>query len=546
MVQRGYRTQESLVRYWAGQAVELCRDIDDESLEEYAVPVRQALASLERDRRIIVLGGEKCGKSSLLAGVAGCPLIAKVPLTRHYVCWRYRSQDGDATCSRFIPDASLEGLELVDTRSCAEAEVAETVKLLLQGADVALAVVDGRNPEQSPIWEVLKSLPEKSVGACLLAVTFTDMLAAEAALQLKDSMRELCRARLGVALPLYFICPGSESGMEVFAARVQEAMDSPGGLRSTLRHVLEKSVDLVRKQGRVLNSRAAVARTDSGFLAGIEQEIDNFLSHQLVSLKQRADAYSAAATRSLPRLLQRFRRTFGWFLSPVTLLRLELMGAGTEKCFYRLFCEEVLRLQQESDRQFVLSCAGHWRSVRPRMKKTLECEIGEFTAEELEKELEQLRTRLGNELYEPFARLRLRRRLALLFNARAPWMQACIVFICLLLLMAGVLGVIGQDVLGMTCVGAALALWLGGSVAHLTARRRIRRSIVERGRELQTAMAETLNVSVERLVISRVAAYRRLYTAPRRKVAQHEAMLEPLQKRYSTINIQLSAIAPRL
>lgn len=534
------------MRYWAGQAVELCRDIDDESLEEYAQPVRQALETLERDRRVIVIGGEKCGKSSLLAGVAGCPLMARVPLTRHYVCWRYRSQDGDATCSRFLPESSLEGLELVDTRSCADAEVAETVKILLQGADVVLAVVDGRSPEQSPIWDILKTLPEKSVGACLLAVTFTDTLSAEVALQLKDSMRELCRNRLGTNLPQYFISPGSESGMDIFAERVQEALEAPGGLRSTLRHVLERSVDLVRKQGRVLNSRAAVARTDSGFLAGIEQEIDNFLSHQLVSLKQRADSYSAAATRTLPRLLQRFRRTFGWFLSPVTLLRLELMGTGTEKCFYRLLCEEVLRLQQESDRQFVLSCAGHWKSVRPRMKKTLECEIGEFPAEELESELEQLRTRLGRELYEPFARLRLRHHLSTLFNAQAAWMQVCIAFICLFLFIAGILGFIGQDTLGMSSVGVALVLWLGGSVAHLTARSRLRKGLVEKGEELQQAMAETLSTSVERLVISRVAAYRRLYTAPRRKVAQHEAMLEPLQKRYSTINIQLSAISPRL
>ena len=546
MLQRGYRTQESLVRYWAGQAVELCRDIDDEPLEEYAQPVRQALETLERDRRVIVIGGDKCGKSTLLAGVAGCPLMARVPLTRHYVCWRYRSQDGDATCSRFLPEPSLEGLELVDTRSCADTEVAETVKLLLQGADVVLAVVDGRSPEQSPIWDILKTLPEKSVGACLLAVTFTDTLSAEVALQLKDSMRELCRNRLGTNLPQYFISPGSESGMDIFAERVQEAMEAPGGLRSTLRHVLERSVDLVRKQGRVLNSRAAVARTDSGFLAGIEQEIDNFLSHQLVSLKQRADSYSAAATRTLPRLLQRFRRTFGWFLSPVTLLRLELMGTGTEKCFYRLLCEEVLRLQQESDRQFVLSCAGHWKSVRPRMKKTLECEIGEFPAEALESELEQLRTRLGRELYEPFARLRLRHHLSALFNAQAAWMQVCIAFICLFLFIAGVLGFIGQDTLGMASVGVAFVLWLGGSIAHLTARNRLRKGLVEKGEELQLSMAETLSSSVERLVISRVAAYRRLYTAPRRKVAQHEAMLEPLQKRYSTINIQLSAISPRL
>lgn len=535
-----------MARYWAEQAVELCNDIDDETLAEHLLPVYTAVRALQKDRRIMVIGGAACGKSSLLAMVASAPLIAKLPLKQQYVCWRYRSADGDATCSRFLPYEHLDGLELVDTQSCADAAVADTVNLLMQGADVVIAVLDGRSYEQSPVWGLLAALPEKSVGECLLAVTYTDTMAAESALKLKDTLREYCRERIGNTLPLYFVSPTSRQACEVFTERVQEALKMPNGVRATIRHVLDKGVELVRKQGRVLNARAAVGRTDSGFLAGIEQEIDNFLSHQMLGVHQRSELYVSAASQMLPLLLSSVRRTLGWTLSPVVLMRLEQLGAGTERCFYRLIHEEVTRMQQESDQQFILSCAGHWKSVRPRMKKTLECEIGDFPTEPLERELEELRIRMGRELYEPFKESGLRNKLADLYKKRIPWMRPFVGFVCLFLFIAGVLGFIGQDIPAVCSVGMAGMVWLLGSLVHFMMSRRIRREVQKLALSLEGSMRSAIQASVEKLVISRVAAYRRLYTEPRHKVAQQEAMLEPLQSRYSTINIQLSSVFPRI
>lgn len=526
--------------------MDLCNDIDDESLVEHIEPVRAAIRSLEKDRRIMVIGGDSCGKSTLLSGIAGAPLIARVPLQRHYVCWRYRSADGDATCSRFLPYEHLSGLELVDTQSCSDADVADTVRQLLQGADVVIATVDGRSYAQSPVWEVLRSMPEKRGGESLIAVTFTEKLAAEASLNLKEKLRDFCREQLGNTLPLYFVNPTAEQDCEVFAERVQEALRMPDGVRATIRHVLDKGVELVRKQGRVLNARAAVGRTDSGFLAGIEQEIDNFLSHQMLGVKQRCEAYVGSANATLPLLLGCVRRALGSTLSPVVLMRLEQMGAGTEKCFYRMILDEVTKQQQESDEQFILSCAGHWKSVRPRMKKTLECEIGEFPTESLEVELSELRCRMGRELYEPFKSAGLRNRMADLYKKRIGWMRAFVGFVCLFLFVSGVLGFIGQDEPAIYSVGVAGVIWLVGSLAHIVASRRIRREVQRLAATLEAPLRSAISAAVEKLVISRVSAYRRLYTAPRHKVAQQEAMLEPLQKRYSTINIQLSSVFPRI
>ncbi len=538
-LKRGYRIQESLAHYWAGKAVDLCRDIDAASLDEHIGPVHEALRAMASDRRLLVIGGAQCGKSTLLAALAGCPLIAQVGPEQAYVRWRYRNTSGDAALSRFVPAENLAGLELIDSQDCGLPENAEVLRGLLPGVDVVLAVLDARHIEDSPAWELLAQLPETAIG--VLAVTFTDTLSPDAAQELPGSLREQSIRRLGRVLPPLFVCPDSAQAMQLFCDRVQEALDGANGLRAAIRRVVEASLNLMGKQWTVLNRRDGLARRVSGFLAGIEREIDNFLSHQLASLPRQVQLYTEASSRALPRLLKRLRRDFGWAFSPVTILRLDLLGAGCEKFYYRALRGEVLRLQEDSDRQFVLSCASHWKSVRPRMVATLDCEIGEFPAENLANELTQLRERLGRELYTPFTQVQLRHRFAGLFVASAPWMRACLAFCCLFLTCAGLLGVMGQDIPALGMVAVAFFIWVVASVGHSAARRSICREVGEQGRALEAAVQAMLGEAEERLVLSRVAAYRRLYTEPRHKVAQHEDTLKPLQERHTDIYRQLHA-----
>ncbi len=540
MLTRGYRSQESLVKYWAMQAVELCYAIDDvsmTSLAEYAGGVLEAIAAMEAERRVMVIGGESCGKSALLAGMAGCPLMAQVPLEAPCVRWRFRNAGGDAGYSRFVPHQQLEGLEFVDSRSCASPEVAAALRSLMPGADVLIAVVDGRHPEDSPIWELLQAEEAASVGAAMIAVTSADSP------QVSDTLRELSRERLGRSLPVYCINPTSESAMEVFCERVQDALLSGNGLRMAIRRVVDVSVDLMYKQGSALKTLEAKDRTNSGFIRRIEEEIDYFLSRQLANLPRLMELYAESSRRALPRLLRRLRWVYGWVFSPVTILRLEVLGVGCERFYYRQMRDEVLRLQQDSDRHFIVSCAGHWKSARPRMQQELGCEIGEFPEETLAAELVRLRERLGRELYAPFTREQVRHHLAGLFTSRAGWMRACLAFICLFLFFAGLLGVLGQDLPAVGLAGVSILIWLGATIAHLVAGRRIRQGIEEQGRVVENAVRVTLSESVERLVISRVAAYRRLYSLPRRKVDELEVLLKPLQEHHQNIIRQIRAAA---
>lgn len=544
-MQRGFRKEESLARHWAGQVIELCLDIDDETLQEYTKPIEEAIKVLDRERRVVFIGDSKSGKSSLLAGVVQYPAIAKAEMKEDYHCWRYRSNDGDNTCSTFIPLENLEGLELTDTCAAEIEESRDTILTLMKTADVVIVVVDARKAENAAVWNLVAELPQERRSACLIAVTHTDKLPAEEALRINDNLRDFCRKRLSSVPGVYLISPTSMKGMESFTQRVQEALNAQHGLRADIRKVIDLSSDLLNKQYHILRAREQVSQNDNGFLDSIDREIDNFLSHQLTGIKNYTDAYAEAAIQALPATLSKLKSGFGRWLSPVTLVRLHLYGQGTENFYYHTLCREILSRQEVSDANFAVSCAGHWNHVRPRMKKAMECEIGEFPEQDLHQELDELRNRLGRDLYKPFAQDKLRSRISQCFNACAQWMQFCIFLICACLIAAGVLGLLGKTEPAVWMLAGTGAVWVLGSLMQLLASRRIRKEFVHLAEHLQERILTSIGEDVKTLLISRVTAYRRLYTEPRRKVARNDAMLKPLQMRHLTATRQLSSILPR-
>lgn len=547
MLKRCYSTQESLARYWAQQAVELCEDIEDESLAEPAEQVLAAVSAMEHDRRVVLIGAGGCGKAQLLAGMLGCPVLAGVEPTHHFLRWRYLNTNGDAEHCRFLPLDCLYGLQVVQTRDCSQADVAEAVAPMLPGADAVVAVVDARQPETSPVWALLAPLAEEGGPACVVALTCVEHLDAAHSVTLSETVRGICRERLGRALPVYQVNTNQTAIMADFGTRVVEAMEnSSGGLRAAIREVMRRGSDLLYKQGSVLKARDAVARTDSGFLQGVEQEIDNFQTRQQQGIRNCVLNYAAAAQRTMPRLIQQLRRRLGWFISPVVFIRLESYGPACENFYYRLVLDDVALQQEELDKQFVVSCAGHWRSVRPRMKQTLHCEIGEFPAQELESELSQLRGRLQTSLYEPFRQLRLRSSYASIFKRQVDWMRFFIISFCIALIVAGLLGCVDQESLAFVFLGIAAFMWMLGSLFHVLVVRKICSIVRTSAEPLREALLESVAEAVQDMIVSRVAAYRRLYTEPRKKVADYETSLAPLQQRQSEIFRQLRSAVPRV
>ena len=125
-------------------------------------------------------------------------------------------------------------------------------------------------------------------------------------------------------------------------------------------------------------------------------------------------------------------------------------------------------------------------------------------------------------------------------------MSICCAGICLLLVLAGCFGALGLDFLAWVALAMSLLVWLGGSLVHILVARGICRDVVLHSLDLQELLKSSIREAIENLLVSRVSAYRLLYTAPREKVARQEANLKPLQQQQKEINMQLNAAAPRL
>lgn len=536
------------MRYWAQQAAELCFTIDDESLEPVKESLRKAIEEMNRDRRVVMIGAARSGKSTLLAGMVGVPVLARVASAYHYTRWRYMGSDADdSSYCRFLPEPNLFGMELVDTGACESPEVAGTVAPLLSEADVVVAVVDARSVELSPVWEMLEPLPVEGGPACLIVLTHADLLETAQVVALEESVQNFSRKRLRRQLPVYQLNPANAAQAEDMGDKVVAAMErSYGGLRAAIRKVVKCADDMLYKQASILKVREAVARTDSGFLQSIEQEIDSFQNRQMQGVRNCVLNYSAAAQRSMPKLLRQLRRNMGWFLSPVVLLRLESYASASEEVYYNLVLEDVTSQQEESDKQFVHSCHGHWRSARPRMKNALQCEIGDFPAAVLENDLGELRLRLQKSLHDPFRATKIRSNFSALFKCHVDWMRFFVVCICLNLVISGLLGFCMLDSLALIFMGLAGVFWLLGSLIHILVVRKLCRLMQKEAEPLRESMAGGMINLVQDMIVSRVSAYRQLYTGPRQKVADYETTLEPLQRRQSEIFRQLRSAAPHV
>ena len=547
MLKRSYSTQESLARYWALQAVALSQDIEDESLVEPSEQVLEGVEMMRNDRRVVLIGADNCGKSELLAGMVGCPVLARVMPQHHFLRWRYLDSDGDTEHCRFIPEPALWGMELVNTRDCAHPDVAAAVAPLLPESDAVVAVVDARAYESAPVWDLLAPLPAEDGPACVLALTHVELLDATTSVTLTERVREWCRNRIGRVIPVYQVQVSKPAQMDEFGSRVVEAMEnSGGGLRAAIREVMRRGSNLLYKQGSVLKARDAVVRTDTGFLQGVEQEIDQFQSRQAEGVRNCVLNYASAAQRCMPHLLHQLRRSLGWFISPVVLIRLENYGAACENLYYSLVLDDVSQQQEELDKQFVVSCGSHWRDVRPRMKQSLHCDIGDFPVASLEAELSALRQRLQAPIHEPFRALKIRSAFASLFKRHVDWMRFMLSCFCAAITAAGLLGYAAQEGLAYVFLITAAVIWLLGSLLHVLVVRKICSKVRTSAEPLRESLVEYMAPLVTDMINSRVAAYRRLYTEPRQKVADYETSLVPLQQRQSEIFRQLRSAVPRV
>ncbi len=536
--------------YWSNQSIALACDIAEPAVDELIPDVLAAQARLKRDRRILLLGTAGSGKSSLLAHLVASPAVAATPMgSEPYIRWRFSCEDGDVTRSRFLAQHDKLGLEFIDSCDLANEELRDSLASgMLSEADVIILCADARQSDlDEESMSFLRTLEPDVLTRLMIAVSFTDTISSHEVLQFKARLRSSLDAALGHALPIHY-APQDEGGTsrDLFVCQVQELLHAPSGLRAELKALSLSSSALMHRQGLALHARSNLHRSDSGFLSSVDTEIDHFLQRQLQGLDSLEEALLTLVAAQTPKMQDYLHAELGFFFTPERLSCLESLSRRVEEHGFDLICGELLLRQKDADAHFALACEGHWKEVRPRVLQALHCEIGDFSCEALDADLSKLRSELAHELLTCVMREKLRYQLSLVLNEQHGWMCSVFIFICACITAASLLGCFSFPLLAGACLVIAAFIWLYASMAQLIVSRSAAQALATAMDSLQLRLKQSLKDPLHRLIVARVAAYRRLYAEPRLELARRVETLAPLQERLGEIRRQLLSLEPYL
>ncbi len=544
MLTLAHRSQKSILQYLAGQALTLSRDIADSSLTEHEQELQQALDQLSQDRRILLFGRAKSGKSSVLAALINEPVIARAETRERIARWRTcPPNDGPDQRAHYLMRDELAGFEFIDTADCQLIGVEDRLPRLVEQSDIALAVVNSHDIENPIYWKTLAHLVEHSEH-CRFAIvaTHVDSLNAMQLLRLKGALQDGIRDYLPEPLPCFRLgSPDDIETMDELRAYVQHSLDARDALYRDLINTANACQTLLQKHAILLAARQSARHADTGFLQGIDREIDRFLERQLSGVESLTDSYMQEIHQLPSSLCAWIRSHFNSFFVPSDLLLFERVVPDIESQYYSHLRTRILERQEESDRQFVLSCESHWNDVGERMQDKLHCDIGSFQNITLSRELGELHRQLLYSLHCAIQQRKLRASARQLLLPQAAKLYPLFILICMIIAVAGIIGFYEYDLFAVLCLIGALLIWLIATTVQYYQLKSVGKALESLILDVGSSIEQSLQTALGELVLSRVAAYRQLYKQPREALVEQERMLVPLTHRQRKLYQQFSA-----
>ncbi len=544
MLSLAYRSQKSLITHLAGQILALSSEIAEGSLVEQEKRLEETVNALTHNRRVLLLGRENSGKSTLLHALIDEPLIPQVISRERVIRWRTTASERESTPARYLMRDDLAGLEFIDTTDHLLTGVVERLPELVAQSDIAIAVVNSRDIEEADFWTMLRDMQALET-RCQFAIvpTHIDLLDAKQSLRLKGAIQDGTHDYLREPIP-YFPLDAREDSDELtrLSAYVQGVLDGEQGMRRDLVEAADACQELLQKHAQVLQARQAARSADTGFLRSVDEEINRFQERQLAGVETLIENYVNDLQEISEDIEAELTGYFGSLFIPTDLLVYERVAPEIESDYYLQLNSALLERQKESDQQFILACKSHWTSVEERMRDTLHCSISSFQSGKLLLELGELHRQLFHTVHETLQKNQFRHKVHSMLTPLIGKIYPLFILICLMTAVAGSLGFYEYHFFGLLCLIAAGFFWLLASlVQHLsirTASKALKTLLVEVNHSVSQPLASALG----ELILSRVAAYRQLYKEPRELLVEQEKMLIPLTQQQRKLYQQFCAL----
>lgn len=553
MFRRGNSFISHQVRNLAECALDFSRKV--RGAEEFPSEslVRHALDDSLRLPSIAVIGRTKSGKSTVLASLANEPAFAAGNFSTPAHRWVYDAscaggkKDESVVSTGFFPCELLLDVELIDTAGLEDPGVMRELPRLLSGVDLVVLALPANEWERSDCWDWLASLSPQILQRMLIALTYADAMGYEDLQMVKDGVRNASSQMLGQELPLFPVTqalPGGRPspGIDALARRLDGMISAARPQAAVSEAVMAATASLLSEQEKVLRNQERLTRLDAGFLAGIEQEINEMRHRIEVSLPARLDVVCQFVQDCVPRLARKTSRQLGYVLSIGRIGKFRHFAEVIDEWFYELLRIGIEERIEFHNREFLASCRDHWNSVRPRVQEKLDCEIGEFPEETVKNRLDAYRRRLGPALYEPLRSFGVKSCLVKLYAGQERWMRRQIILIFLLLIAAGVLGGLGESLAGLILLACGIGFWVLSAIALIFVRMRLTTQIEDAARELPMVVRDEIQIPLYEAMVSGVVDYRKLYRTLRGMVDIGAEQIAPLLDEHSKMFYKLSAM----
>ena len=125
-------------------------------------------------------------------------------------------------------------------------------------------------------------------------------------------------------------------------------------------------------------------------------------------------------------------------------------------------------------------------------------------------------------------------------------MKNQLVLVLVLIILAGLLGGLGESLAGVILLLCASGLWLLASLVLAFIRMRMASQITEAAKDMHVAIQTGLRGALYESTMSGVTDYRKLYTNIRGYVAISAGQIAPLMDEHNRLFYQLSALSRRI
>lgn len=268
----------------------LVKDTDDEKIKQ---EVKSFLADVSQVYRVLVIGGEKTGRTTVLRNCfAESREQTIVKEETVGICeLRYGAQEitmqvEEGYSRRFVTDSKLEGLALFDVGS-RDIYKTETAHRLAAGADVIIAVFSPNNIQDDYVWDFIeKSALGKRV-VCVL--TKVDLYPADVIEQKKKKLFGYMQ-ELKLATPVFAVSDSNDAqeGYEAVRKYIRNNIIGTDPAEQKRQNNFERMIKLQRDVKTSIEKRCRQFETDNQILLVMDKRIKSFYDvqeEQIANLK---------------------------------------------------------------------------------------------------------------------------------------------------------------------------------------------------------------------------------------------------------------------